>query len=114
MKVRIITTNLDLTPSVRIYIYKKLKNMSKLLGRVGEKDAVELALEVGRTTRHHHKGYVFRAEVNLRLPGKLLRAVDENVDVRAALDTVKDKLHAEIEKYKTKTSRRFRRVPKRE
>jgi len=53
---------------------------------------------------------VFRAEVDLRLPKKIIRAAEESVDVHAALDFVKDKLHHEIEKYKTRWSPRKRRV----
>lgn len=102
MKTHIKTTHLDLTPSLEVYIARKLATIERLLMRFNEKGVAELWLEVGRTTRHHHKGQVFRAEADLRLPGKVLRAAEENVDVRTALDVMKDKLYLEIEKYKTK------------
>ena len=102
MKTHITTTNLDLTPSLNAYIERKLEALSRLLTRLDEDGGVEVWLWLKRTTKHHHKGPVFKAEADVRLPGKILRASEENFDVRAALDVVKDKLHVEIEKYKTR------------
>ena len=113
MKTHIQATRVDLTPSLAVYIERKLAAIERMLKKFDD-GAVEAWVEVGRTSRHHHKGPVFRAEINLRLPGKLLRAVEENVDIRAALDVMKDKLHVEIEKYKTKTVRGSRRAARKE
>lgn len=109
MKIHITeASNLDLTPSLRAYIEEKLGGLAKFLMRLDDKGAVELLLEVSRTTRHHHKGNVFRAEADVRLPGKVLRAVHEDKDVRTAIDLLRNKLRQEIEKYKTKFTRRER------
>jgi len=113
MRIHIKTTQLESTPSLETYIDRKLENISRLLKNIDKDGVAELWLEVGRTTRHHHKGLVFRAEADLKLPGKVLRAVEENIDIRTALDLMKDKLHLEIEKYKTKLIRRPRRVERR-
>ena len=48
------------------------------------------------------------AEADLRLPGKVLRAVGTHTDIRTALDKVRDTLRLEIEKYKTRTEPRRR------
>ena len=100
MKISIKTTNLDLTPALTQYIEEKIGSVEKFITRFDAKGLVEAHVEVGRVTRHHHKGNVFRAEVNLRLPRQILRAEDEDFDVRAAIDKVKDRLHREVEKYK--------------
>ncbi len=110
MQTNVKTTNLDLTPSLSVYIEKKLGTLARYIKKFDEEGVAELWVEVGRTSRHHHKGEVFRAEANLRLPKKILRAVEENTDVHAAIDLVRDKLHMEIEKYKARLSPRSKRV----
>ena len=100
MKINLKATELDLTPALREYIERKIDSLSRFLKRWDAEGAVEIWVEVARTTRHHHKGNVFRAEADLRLPGKVLRAEDEDRDIRTAIDRIKDKLKREIEKYK--------------
>jgi len=100
MKINIKSTNLDLTPALKEYIEDKIGSVKKFLERWDPEGVVEAWVEVGRTTKHHHKGNVFRAEADLRVPGKVLRAEDEDFDIRVAIDRVRDKLKREIEKYK--------------
>ncbi|MBI4094470.1 MAG: ribosome-associated translation inhibitor RaiA [Candidatus Liptonbacteria bacterium] len=109
MKISIKATNLELTPSFTAYIESKLGGLSKFVNRFDKEGAVELRLEVARTTRHHHKGSVFMAEANVRLPGRMLRGVARAEDPRAAVDMLKDKLKVEIEKYKDRAEPRRRR-----
>ncbi|MEK7076946.1 MAG: ribosome-associated translation inhibitor RaiA, partial [Patescibacteria group bacterium] len=98
----------DLTPSLNQYIENKLGGLSRFIKKFEEKGVAELWLEVARTTEHHYKGEVFMAEADLRLPGKVLRAVGTHTDIRTALDKVRDTLRLEIEKYKTRTEPRRR------
>jgi ribosomal subunit interface protein len=100
MKIDIKATNLDLTPALRVYIDEKIGVLAKFLKRWDMEGGVEVWVEVARTTRHHQKGPVFRAEADIRLPGKILRAEDAALDIRVAIDRVRDKLKREIEKYK--------------
>lgn len=100
MKINLKATGLDLTPALREYAEQKIGSLEKFVKRWDAEGVVEVWVEVGRITKHHHKGDVFRAEADLRLPGKVLRAEDEDWDIRAALDRLKDKLKREIEKYK--------------
>jgi len=104
MKISIKSTNIDLTPSLNTFISTKLDSLSKLVKKFDSEGLVTLNLEVARTTRHHHKGDVFMAEANLKLPGKTLRAVDKNEDIRTAIDNMRQVLGREIEKYKTQNS----------
>ena len=108
MKMHIKATRLDLTPSLNQYIESKLGGLSKFIQKFEEEGVAELWLEVARTTAHHHKGEVFMAEADIRLPGKILRAVGTHEDIRTALDEVRDTLRAEIEKYKTQLAPRRR------
>lgn len=104
MKITTKTTGLDLTPSLKIYIDKKLGGLAKFVKRFDETGQAELWVEVARTTRHHRHGDVFSVEADLRLPKKILRVEEEGEDVRTAIDSLQRKLHLEIEKYKTKSS----------
>jgi len=100
MKIDIKGTNIDLTGPLKEYILKKIGQLHKFLGQIDKDHEVEARVEVGRTTEHHHKGKVFRAEANIKVPGKLLRAEYEDFDIRIAIDKVRDILKREIEKYK--------------
>ncbi len=104
MKISIKATNLDITPSLKTYINSKLSGIDKLVKRFDEGGDVQLRLEIGRITKHHHKGDVFMAEINLDLPGKVLRSEVSGPDVHQVLDEVKNKLRLEIEKFKSRSN----------
>jgi len=111
MRIIIKATNFSLTPSLSEFIDKKIGGeINTLLTRnngyakvVKGKDTIEAKVEVARTSRHHNKGNIFRAEVTIRMPGKkTLRAEAEEWDVRVAIDKVRDELFMEISKWKQK------------
>lgn len=102
MKISVKGTDLDLTPAISEFIEQKIGSLSKFIGTFDERGVAEARVEIQRTTQHHRHGNVFRAEVNLRLPGKVIRAEHSDENVRAAIDAVKDKLKIEIDKYKGK------------
>ena len=99
---RIITkyTKLDSTAAIEEYAKEKIGALDKLVRRYEAEGEIEARVELARTTRHHKKGAVFYAEITLPLPGKTLRAEDEDFDVRVAVDRVRDKMKREIGKYK--------------
>ncbi len=106
MKIHLKAVNIDLTEPLKIYIEEKLGALEKFVSRWDLEGAVEIWVEVSRTTRHHKKGDVFKAEADLRLPGKVLRAEDEDFDVRVAVDRVRDKLQREVERYRATATNR--------
>ncbi len=101
MKIMIKATNLELTEPLKVYIEKKIGSLSKFFPDL-DPDAIKTKVEVARSTRHHKQGNVYHVDVNLELPGTMLRAEKDDADIRAAIDIVKDKLKREIEKYKNK------------
>lgn len=101
MKINIKKTT-DFTPSLGKYIDDKLGSLGKFVKKFDESGEAEIWLEVSRTTRHHHKGDVFLAAADLRLPHKILRAEEYAEDIRTAIDNARDTLRLEIEKYKTR------------
>ncbi len=83
-----------------------MEELGNIVKKFDTEGAVVLRIEVARTTRHHHKGDVFEAEGNLTLPGKILRATENENDIRRAIDILKHTLHLEIKKYKTQREER--------
>lgn len=99
MKILIKATKLDLTSALKSYLEEKIWSLNKLVDKWDLEGAVVARVELGRTTVHHHKGDVFRAEINLNLPGQVLRVEAEEWDIRVAIDRVKNELQREIKKY---------------
>ncbi len=87
-------TNIELTDAIRAAVDSTLANLGPLTERFG--DAVHAHVEVGKTTQHHHKGDIFRAEVNLKIPGKVLRAESETDDLYKSIDAVEDALKRQL------------------
>lgn len=74
---------------------------------------LEAHVEIEKTTHHHLKGEIFRAEANLRVPIKgLLRVEKTEKDIYKAIDKVKDHLKEEITRYKEKLRERGSRPDK--
>ena len=95
------TKDLNLTDTIEDYLEKKLASLEKFLSDFNQ-ESIIAEIEVGRTTRHHQTGDIFRAEINLSINGKLFRVESERDDLYAAIDEVRDDLEQEIRKFKTK------------
>ena len=80
--------------------------MNKFLKRYNS-DLVEARVEVGKIRQGQRQGDIFRAEVNLNIGGKLLRAEETEESLPAAIDLVKDRLAQEIKDYKDKSATQF-------
>lgn len=85
--------------SITNYIYDKIGELRKSWQNMEPGGVIEVWVEIGRTTKHHRQGAVYRAECNIVLPGKLLRAEHQDWDVRRCIDEIKNKLQAELKKY---------------
>ncbi|MBI5230371.1 MAG: ribosome-associated translation inhibitor RaiA [Candidatus Magasanikbacteria bacterium] len=105
MQITIKGTIIPLTPAIESYVHKKIGALEKFLKQF-KPATVEARVEVGKTTEHHHKGNVFRAEVNLHLPKQLLRAEYSAGDLYAAIDLVHDELKRQIIARKNKLVKR--------
>ena len=100
MRIIIKSTQIDLTPSIKEYIEQKIGSLDRLLAPFEKEGQIEVKVEIGRTTHHHHKGDVFRAETNMRLPGKMIRAEKIAMDARTAVDRMRNTLRLELAKYR--------------
>ncbi|MFA6273136.1 MAG: ribosome-associated translation inhibitor RaiA [Candidatus Paceibacterota bacterium] len=100
MKINIKGTNLTVSPDINAYLDEKLKSVIKLVDQNDE--TVIFDIELGRTTRHHQTGDIFRAEINLYRRDGNYRAVSEASDIFSAIDLVKDQMLDELRDAKGK------------
>ena len=103
MKIKLRAKNFDITPAIDEYVSKKISTLEKFLDT---KNEVLCEVEIGRTTKHHNTGDIFKAEVNIVQPGnKQIYAVAEEIDLYTAIDVVRDEAERAIvsrkNKYKT-------------
>ncbi len=115
MRINIKATNIKLDEALKVWVEKKIGEIEKFLVDFGsreyfkEKPNLEVKIEIGKTTRHHLKGEVFRAEAQLHLPKQTIRTEAISEDLRDAICQVKDELQREVKKYKGKRIARARR-----
>ena len=101
MRVTIRQKNIQITSALTAYIEAKiLKPLKRRLKTAIAKDLPILDLEFGRTTRHHRKGLVYRAEATLTIGKRSLRAEVDAEDMRQACDLLEQELDHEIQSFK--------------
>ena len=100
MEVRIKGTDIELTEEIKSHIQEKMDMLEKYLGDVPVLNCdVEVSVEPGR---HEDKSKIYRAEVNLQVPGDLLRVEKTEQYLHKAVDKVKDHMARSIKKYREK------------
>lgn len=100
MIINIRAKNFELTDPIRAYAEEKIGELGKFIAGGAADDAVEVNLEISKTTRHHRKGDVFYAEANLNILRRLIRAERETDDLYKAIDSVRDILAEELSELK--------------
>jgi putative sigma-54 modulation protein len=106
MQKNIKTVGIEITPAIASYIEKKFSAFDRF---VHDASSASCDIEVGKTTKHHRSGDVFRAEVNLIIAGEQYFAVSEKEDLYAAIDEVRDEIIREITSRKNKSQTMMRR-----
>ncbi len=100
MEVKIKATNLELTQELKDYIQKKMDMLEKYLGDVPVINCdVEVSVEPGP---HQNRGKIYRTELNLAVPGDLLRVEKTERYLFKSIDKVKDHMARSIKKYRGK------------
>ncbi|MEA1963033.1 MAG: ribosome-associated translation inhibitor RaiA [Patescibacteria group bacterium] len=99
MRINIKATKIELNSAIRGYIQEKMDMLEKYLGSV---TAINCDVEVAMDVNSQQKGEIFRAEVNLSVPGELIRVEKTEKDLYKAIDKVKDHLVRSIKRYKEK------------
>lgn len=97
MHTNIKTTSISLTPAISEYLSKRLAKIDNL---IGSDTSTICDIEIGRTTAHHHKGEIFRAEIHITSKHHDVYASSEKEDLYSAIDDAVD------EAFRGLTSRR--------
>src|SRR3989338_4694759 len=95
MKINIKVTKAALEPESYEIINEKISSLAKYFDNIISAD-----VEIGINSRHHNKGNIYKAVVNLAVPKKILRASAETNDITKSMNDVKNKLKVELIKYK--------------
>jgi len=99
MQIKIKASKIELTPAIENYINEKVNMLEKYLNHV---EVLNCDFEIDKAIGGQHKGDIFRAEINLQVPGEILRVEKTEPDLYKAIDKVKDHLAEMIKKYKEK------------
>ena len=89
--------NIEVTPALKDYVLKHEKKVTKYFDNEVNLQAL-LSVEKERQI----------AEITLKVDGVVLRGVEANEDMYAAIDLVFDKMVRQIHKFKTKLARRMK------
>ena len=100
MEFAIKTKNMQLTPAIASVVQLRLESLARKVKRFGS--SVTGEVEVGKTSNHHKKGEVFRAEIHVRLPGKLVYTESTQEDLYAAIGDAKRDAERQVVDYKGK------------
>jgi len=99
MKLDIKTTKgTGLTDALRDFLQAQMDGLDPLVARFGE--SVTAEAEVGRPSGHHLKGDIQRAEVHVRLPGKLVYAEASGEDPYAVIREAVKEAARQIKDYR--------------
>jgi putative sigma-54 modulation protein len=101
MKINLKATNMELTPAIHDYVYKRVTNLEKILKSIEEVGGeVMVNFEVAKSTNHHKAGEIFHADCLINIKGEEFYASADEVDLYAAIDEIKETLYNEINKSK--------------
>lgn len=104
--IKLKATNYAHTPEIVHVLEKRLSKLEKFLPR--DETALSCDVELERLTEHH-SGRVFRAEVNFKVGGDLLRAEATEERMEDAIDRVRSELKRELRRLSSKRQSIFRR-----
>jgi putative sigma-54 modulation protein len=99
MKMNLKATKLEMTEAIAAYAQEKIDMLDKFLGDI---QVLNLDMELEKSVGSQNKGEIFRAEINLEIPGELLRVEKTEDDLYKAIDKVKDHMEEVIISYKEK------------
>ncbi len=97
--VEILATSMEMTDAIRVHVEEKLGSLEKFCENYSPCD---VRAEVGKTSEHHQKGKIWRAEFTVTIPGASLRAESIEEDLYAAIDAAKDDLKRQLIAFKEK------------
>ena len=108
MNINIKATKTEMTDAIHDYVMSKLDRLEKF-AKGGD---VNGYVEIGKTTNHHNKGDVYKAEFDLTFNGENFFAQAETEDIFSAIDGAKEELMRKITHTKDRKQTLFKRGAK--
>ncbi len=102
MNIQFYAKNVELSDKIKYHISSKLETGLKNFDRV-----VGAQVDISRD-QHHRKGDVYRVEVNLHIPRRIIRGIATATDVFAAMDIAQERIEKQVSRFrdKVKTERK--------
>lgn len=89
------TKDVELAPEMDDFINLKIGTLDKFYDKI-----IDAYVELEKMTKHHKTGPFYRAIVDIRCPGKVIRAESQKEDLKVAINWVKDELQTRLKAYK--------------
>ena len=105
MNIQYYAKKIKLSDELKDLIAEKLASLKKYKGKL---NLLDVRVDISRD-QHHKKGDVFRMEINVHLPNKVLRVVEEAADIYMALDLAAKKLERQARDVKDRLVSRSKR-----
>lgn len=100
--------DIEVDEELKNYIEEKIEKLvDEYLKKLDEKINIPIEVEVKKET-HHKKGKIVYTEVNMHLPGRILRASTYALTAQAGIDEIEDDLKRQIKKYREKRDSKLR------
>lgn len=103
MIINIRATGMELTPAIKQYAEEKFEKLTRYFNNIQKID-----IDVGLRSHHHQHGKIYYSEVNVHVPGKLVRVQRDATDLYKAIDSVKDHLKVELNELQERMSEKDR------
>lgn len=91
--------NISVTPAISDYLDSRLEKIKKI---IGDDPAIQCDVELSRTTVHHAKGDIFKAEIHIVGSGRNIFGRSEKQDLYGAIDVVQNQILSELKSEKGK------------
>lgn len=101
MKVQYYLKNVEINEDLRQKIEKKLRHLAKYQKSLNFR---MVQIDISRD-RHHRSGDVYRVEINVDIPKKVLRAVETGSDMLLAFDIAAEKVDRQAREEKDRQLR---------
>ena len=110
MQINLQGKGIELTESIKDYVFKRVTNLEKLLSNIEtQKGEARASFEIAKITNHHKAGEIFHASCKINIAGENFFGSSDHEDLYSAIDEVKEILFNDIQKNKDRTQTLFKR-----
>lgn len=94
MTTNIVCRSFDLTDAIRAYVEEKTSHLVRIDDRI-----LHIDVECDKNM-HHNKGEVFHVRMNVEVPGNVLHAEAQELELYASVDVCKNEIAEQLRKHK--------------